>query len=125
MDLAVGDYWTVPLPSGGRGVVQVRDVQRTGPGARTTFVAGVVEWRGEEEPTPDVLRGKRVLAQGLMSVSVFTEGGSVVLGNAPGTKPVAGLASAFRDFKVGTKTQSWGWKVLPARVEKVLADARQ
>jgi hypothetical protein len=102
--------------------VQVRDVKRSGPGARTFFVAGVVEWRGEDDPSADDLHGQRVLAQGLVSVDVFVRGGATVLGNAPGTEPVEGLTSAFRDFSVGTKTHTWGWKALPKRVERTLTD---
>ncbi len=30
-ELEIGDYWTVELPSGGLGVLQVRDVKRSAP----------------------------------------------------------------------------------------------
>jgi hypothetical protein len=43
-----------------------------------------------------------------------------VLGNSKETVPGYGLASTFRDFSVGTRTQVWGWKALPRRVELVL-----
>jgi hypothetical protein len=122
-DFEIGDYWCVPLPRGGLGVLQVRHLQRKGPGARTAFVAGVVEWRGDESPAPLDLHGRRVLAHGLTRVEVFTEGGAEIVGNAPGTVPVGGLTSAFRDFAVGTGTQNWGWKVLSNRIEGVLSDA--
>ena len=122
LDLTVGDFWAVSLPSGGFGAAQVRDVKRSGTGARTTFVAGVIEWRGEAPPTAEDLRGKRVLDQGLVSVDAFTKTETRLLGNQPDTKPAEGLTSAFRDFAVGTKTQTWGWKVLPQRVERVLLD---
>lgn len=120
-DLDLGDYWVVALPSGDLGVLQVRDLQKTGPGARTAFVAGVVEWRGDHAPSPGELEGRRVLAQGLTRIEVFTEGGAQVVGNAAGTVPVAGLTSGFRDFAVGTVTQTWGWRALAKRVDAVLS----
>lgn len=120
-DLEIGDYWVVALPSGGFGVLQVRDLKRTGSGARTAFVAGVVDWRGDKAPAPGDLDGRRVLAQGLTRIEVFTEGNARIIGNASGTVPIAGLTSAVRDFAVGTVTQTWGWKVLGNRVEAVLS----
>jgi hypothetical protein len=123
--LHVGDFWTVVLPDGDLGVLQVRDVTRSGPGARKAFVAGVVEWRGVAPPAAADLRGCRVLAQGLTRIEVFTEGGARILGTTSDTVPVEGLTSAFRDFAVGTKTSTWGWKALPGRVERALAEASQ
>lgn len=120
--LEVGDFWTVVLADGDMGVVQVRDVRRSGPGARSSFVAGVVDWRGTRGPSAADLRGCRVLAQGLVRVEAFTEGGARILGNAPDTEPVAGLTSVFQDHGIGTVTATWGWKVLAQRVEKTLAE---
>ena len=85
-----------------------------------TFVAGVIDWRGPNAPGPADLSGRSVLAQGLVHTGVFTEGGAEILGNAPDTIPDPALTSAFRDFAVGTTTFTWGWKVLPRRVEATL-----
>lgn len=117
----MGDFWTTRLPSGDLGVLQVRDLKRNGPGARSAFVAGVIDWRGDETPNADSLRGCRVLAQGLTRVEVFTQGAAVVVGNTTETVPTDGLTSSFRDFGVGTRTEVWGWKALPGRVEQVLS----
>jgi hypothetical protein len=62
-DLELGDYWTIDLPQGGLGVLQVRDLVRTGPGARTAFVAGVIDWSGSTPPQASDLKGRRVLAR--------------------------------------------------------------
>jgi hypothetical protein len=121
-DLEIGDFWTLQLPSGGLGVLQVRDLMRSGPGARTSLVAGVVDWRGDAQPEAADLQGRRVLAQGLTRIEVFTEGAAAVLGNTTETVPTNGLTSAYRDFAVSTVTQSWGWKVLPRRIEQVLSE---
>jgi hypothetical protein len=122
-DLEVGDFWTVTLPSGGLGLLQVRDVKRSGPGARSAFVAGVVDWRGDEQPQATDLQGRRVLAQGLTRIEAFTEGRAAVVGNTTETVPVDGLTSSFRDFGVGTVTHVWGWKALPRRADAVLQES--
>jgi hypothetical protein len=119
-DLEIGDFWTVALPSGGLGVMQVRDVARSGTGARKNFVAGVIDWRGDVAPSSADLRGRRVLAQGLTRIEGFTEADAEILGNAPETVPVEGLTSSFRDFGVGTQTEVWGWRVLGRRAELAL-----
>lgn len=121
-DLEVGDFWTVALPSGGLGVLQVRDLKSSGPGSRSVLVAGVVDWRGYAEPDAGDLRGRRVLAQGLTRIEAFTDGAAAVLGNTTETVPTAGLTSSFRDFGVGTVTHVWGWKALPRRTEQVLQE---
>jgi hypothetical protein len=77
-------------------------------GRSDSLRGGVVDWRGEKPPSSEDLRGRRVLAQGLMSVEVFTKGDARVLGSQPDVAPVEGLSSAFRDFAVGTKNQTWG-----------------
>ena len=122
--LEIGDFWTVELPSGGLGVLQVRDVKRSGSGARTSFVAGVIDWRGDTPPTGADLAGRAVLAQGLTVIEVFTLGGAVVLGNTLDTVPAPGLTSIFRDHGVGTRTSVWGWKSTGRVAERVLRDRR-
>lgn len=121
-ELEIGDFWTVALPSGGLGVLQVRDLKRSGPGARTAFVAGVVEWRGDAQPQAADLRGRRVVAQGLTRIEAFTEGAAAVVGNTMETVPTDGLTSSFRDFGVGTVTHVWGWKALPRRTEQLIQE---
>ena len=120
-DLEVGDYWVVPLSDGSFGACLVTDLKRSGPGALSSMVVGVVDWRGDAEPAAADLAGRRVLAQGLTRVEVFTEGGAQILGNSQATLRGQDLRSAFRDFEVGTKTQTWGWKVLARRVADTLA----
>jgi hypothetical protein len=121
--LEIGDFWTVTLSDGDFGVLQVRDLRLSGPGTRSSFVAGVVDWRGQRAPMAADLRGCRVLAQGLTCIKVFTEGGAQIIGNAPDTAPVDGLTSVFKDHGVGTRTSVWGWMALTRRVEKELAAA--
>jgi hypothetical protein len=121
--LEVGDFWTVPLSHGDVGILQVRDLKRSGTASRSAFIAGVVDWRGIRTPAPADLRGCRVLVQGLVRIEVFTEGGAQIVGNAADTAAVDRLTSAFRDHSVGTITYTWGWKMLPRRVEQTLTEA--
>ncbi len=97
-------------------------MKRSGTGARTTFVAGVLDWQGDRVPDADDLQGRRVLAQGMVRVEVFTEGHAVVLGTQPETTPVDGLTSVYWGSGVGTVTQVWGWKALAKRVQLALAE---
>jgi hypothetical protein len=122
-DLEVGDCWAIQLADGTFGVCQVTDLRRSGQGARTTLVAGVIDWSGSATPTVGDLAGRPVLAQGLVRIEVFTVGGAVLLGNVPLNGDGRILASPFRDFEVGTVTQTWGWKVLPRRVAQTLGRA--
>jgi hypothetical protein len=122
-DLEIGDFFCVPRVRGGLAVLQVRDLSRSGPGARTAFVVGVIDWQGDNPPTTAELRDCRVLAQGLTRIEVFTNGGATVLGNTMETRPVEGTTSTFRDFGVGTKTAVWGWKALGRRADVVLSRA--
>jgi len=119
-DLEVGDFWAVALDDGTFGACQVTDLKRSGAGARTSLVAGVLDWSGAEPPTTETLSGVAVLAQGLVGVEVFTKGGATIIGNAPLGHGSQDLPSPFRDFAVGTVTQTWGWKVLPRRVASTL-----
>jgi len=80
-DLEIGDFWTVRLSDGSLCACQVTDLNRSGPGALTSVLIGVLDWRGDVEPLAHELAGRRVLAQGLTRVEVFTEGGAPVLGN--------------------------------------------
>jgi len=120
-DLEVGDFWAVALADGTFGACQVTDLKRAGIGARTTLVAGVLDWSGAEPPTTETLSGVALLAQGLVGVEVFTKGGATIIGNAPLVEGGQEWPSPFRDFAVGTVTQTWGWKSLPGRVASTLA----
>jgi hypothetical protein len=119
-DLEVGDYWAVPLPDGSFGACQVSDLKRSGVGALKTLVVGVIDWRGNAEPTVPELAGRRILAQGLTRIEMFTKGGAQVIGSTNATVHGPELKSAFRDHGVGTVTEVWGWKAIDRRVSTAL-----
>jgi hypothetical protein len=106
--LEPGDLIAVPCDPSGWGCLQVIDLKRDGPGARTAFVAGVLPWRGEKPPTRQDVSGLVASEQGLVRIELFTEGGLQVVDAAEVL--ATGLPSNFRDFSVGTTHKVWGWR---------------
>src|SRR5215475_7146654 len=96
--LEVGDLIAVPAEPSGWTCLQVIDLKRTGTAARTTFVAGVLPWRGDEPPTRHAVSGLRAAEQGLVHIDIFTKGGLYVVDGAE-VGPT-GQPSSFRDFAV-------------------------
>jgi hypothetical protein len=98
----------------------VTDLQQTGVGSRTTFIAGLVDWVGAAPPTAADASGGRIFAQGLSRIEAITRTGANVLGSVPLPKGL-GVAPNYRDSRVGTVHTVWGWKVLPRLIEEHLA----
>lgn len=113
-----GDLIAVPGEASDWACLQVVDVKRDGPGSRTTFVAGVLPWRGESPPTREDVAGLTATQHGLVPVDLFTKGGLQVVDHSevvPTDQP-----SNFRDMHVGTTHKVWGWQTA---IRKALADA--
>ena len=108
MELEVGDIIAVPCDPVGWACLVAVDVQRRGPGARTTFVAGVVNWYGEQPPREVDIAGLPVIAQGLTRTELFTEGRLAVVGNVGPVSTT--FDSNYRDLHVGAVHHVWGWK---------------
>jgi hypothetical protein len=106
--LEVGDLIGVPCEPSGWACLQVTDLKRSGSGSKTTFVAGVLPWRGADPPTSDSTAGLTALEQALVAVELFTEGGLEV--HDSGEVLDGGLDSNFRDMRVGAKHHVWGWR---------------
>jgi hypothetical protein len=121
-ELEVGDFWAVQLDGGHHGCAQVTEVKRHGPGSRSTFIAGILAWRGLAAPTAEGIEGAAVLEQGLMRVEVFTTAGAVLLGNVEPRFDVP-LDSNYRDYHVGAVHHVYGYRAFPVIVERVLGDA--
>ncbi len=72
--LRPGDFWDIPLEQGGFAcgrVVQIEMVK----GKRNTveFLAGLMDWFGEELPTEKSIAGKRIVAQGEVHIKTISE----------------------------------------------------
>src|SRR5262245_27110815 len=106
MSLEVGDLIAVPCEPSGWPCLQVVDLKRIGAGARASFVAGVLPWRGQEPPTRGALAGLAATEQRLVLIELFTDGGLQVVDHAEVV--ATGLPSNFRDMQVGTVHNVWG-----------------
>ena len=114
--LEVGDLIAVPGGASDWGCLQVVDVRRVGPGSRTTFVAGVLPWRGQSAPMRDDVAGLAAIEHGLVPVELFTKGGVEVVDHSELAS--SDLPSNFRDVEVGTIHKVWGWRTA---IQKALA----
>jgi hypothetical protein len=108
-----------PASPSGWACLQVIDLRRSGPGARTTFVAGVLPWCGDEPPTRQAVSGLAASEQGFVTVEVFTQGGLRVVDE--GDIVATGLPSNFRDADVGTHHKVWGWRTAIRRAQTALS----
>lgn len=120
MHLEAGDIIAVPCEPVGWACLVAVEVRRRGPGARTTFVAGVVNWHGEQAPREADIAGLPVIAQGLTRAELFTEGGLAVVGNV-GPVPTT-FDSNYRDHQIGAVHDVWGWKAAIRHAQAQSAD---
>jgi hypothetical protein len=113
--LHVGDLISVPCEPSGWACLQVVGLKREGAGARASFVAGVLPWRGDSPPTRDDVEGLAATEQGLVHIQLFTAGGLQVVDNAQVVP--TDLPSNFRDMQVGAVHKVWGWKTAIRRAQ--------
>ena len=106
--LEVGDLIAVPGEASDWGCLQVVDVRRVGPGSRTTFIAGVLPWRGQSAPMRDDVAGLAAIENGLVPVELFTKGGLQVVDHSE--LAASDLPSSFWDMWVGATHKVWGWR---------------
>ena len=82
--LTPGQFWAIPLSDGSFGcgrVIELKPPQDVG--ARTMFLAAVLDWRDDQVPTSDAIAGAKCLAQGQAHLKVITETGGRILGHRP------------------------------------------
>jgi hypothetical protein len=113
--LRIGDLIGVPVEPAGWACLQAVDLADSGPGSRTTFIAGVIPWRGDEPPSASSVAGLAAIEQGMTGIEIFTEAGLQVTGNAPVVD--SGLPSNIRDMSVGTTHKVWGWRTAIRRAQ--------
>ena len=79
-----GQFWAIPLSDGrfACGRVLAIDVDKTY-GARSSFVAGLLDWVGPEPPTAQNIAGAPLLEIGNAHVKVIEQNGGAVLGERP------------------------------------------
>jgi hypothetical protein len=116
--LELGDLIAVPCWPSGYACLQVLHLARSGPGAKSSFVAGVLPWRGDEPPTQSAVAGLAATELGLVHVQMFTEGQLEVMGT--GTVVDSNGSSNFRDFSVEGRHKVWGWQTAIRRAQNAL-----
>jgi hypothetical protein len=80
--LLVGQFWALPLSDGSFGCGRVMDLTPPGNiGARTLFLAAVLDWHAEVPPTSEAIAGVGCLDQGEAHVKTITESGGRILGH--------------------------------------------
>jgi hypothetical protein len=79
--LLVGEFWAVPLADGSFACGRVLQSAPQYPGAsRVLFLAALLDWHSQSEPTQDSIAGAGVLAQGKAHVKAVRESGGAILG---------------------------------------------
>ncbi len=67
-----GDFWPIILRDRSYAAGRVLQLpSQPGPGARTSFLAGLMDWHGQREPTDEDLVGRRTVEQGSMHTAAF------------------------------------------------------
>ena len=82
--LVPGQFWSIKLSDGRFACGRVLEIDRSAKyGARTMFVAGLVDWVGERPPTSAAIAGRPIFDSGRGHVSLIADGGGAVLGDRP------------------------------------------
>jgi hypothetical protein len=82
--LLPGQLWSIPISDGrfGCGRVLRIDADRAY-GARILFVGAVLDWIGDEPPTPEAIAGRPALGIGVAHVRTIAENGGEIVGERP------------------------------------------
>jgi hypothetical protein len=85
--LEPGQFWAVPLSDGRFACGRVLDLPRTDdphiPVSKRTFLAGLLEWVSDSEPTEKAIGGAPLLRQGFAHIKAIRETGGMILGLRP------------------------------------------
>lgn len=109
--LTPGQFWAVSLPSGRFACGRVLLVPAQF-GARTSLVAGLMDWLGPDPPRAINLVGRGLLDVGSAHIKTITSTGGAILGTAP-LPPEAAALTADLDA-----LSTWGY----AYIERLAAD---
>jgi len=91
--LVAGQFWAIPLNDGKWACGRVlAGSAGGGPGSRTMFVAGLMDWVGDRPPTEESIGVSRVLEVGRVHLRTIAGTGSQILGHLPLSPDDAALA---------------------------------
>ncbi len=117
-NLEPGQFWAVPLSDGRFACGRVLSVDRDRPyGARTMFVAGLLDWLGDKPPTADSIAGARLLEVGNAHVRLIQQDGGTILGRRPLYADELAVPHDIRS--------TWGYAYLKPRAEHLLLKGDQ
>lgn len=120
--LLPGHFWGVPLRNGrfACGVVVAiprgQDVPQRAVNSRT-FVAGLLDWSGDELPAPDARDDSRLLASGFGHIKMIGANNGAVLGHR---SVPAGADGSWDLPPVGT----WGFRYIVALADRVFVEGK-
>ncbi|WP_461784527.1 immunity 26/phosphotriesterase HocA family protein [Prosthecobacter sp.] len=136
--LEPGMFWEIPLDSGkfAASVILQKD-----PHSRTGFLAGLLNWIGDEQPTPTSLKNAGLVRQGTVHFKTIKETGGAVQGilnlseygivpfmerehNSPRAPVIQGYYRADVDLSEEERMKlrvasGWGYKVIKILAEKL------
>jgi Immunity protein 26 len=84
--LRPGQFWAIPLSSGQYACGRVIELMPNGEiGSRTSFLAGLMDWVGENPPVAEDLIGCKTIKQGSVHIKTIHETGldGMILGHRP------------------------------------------
>ena len=111
--LTVGDIIPVQGSTGKWGCLQVVEIAAR---KRVFFIVGLLDWRGDSQPTPDDVVAAAPLQRALTGIELFTDGGLTVTGNSPPAD--AGQERHLGPSYIGKKTNVWGWRAATGYAER-------
>lgn len=139
--LRPGMFWGVPLSDGRTACGRVLQIQA---GSRVTFLAGLMDWVGDDPPSARSVAGARLIAQGTAHIKTITENGGEILGERalaldrieplpmlshalpPGVRLVAGFddlrAATSEEIETLAPLPGWGYSVIAISAEQYFVE---
>ena len=72
-----GQFWPIRLSDGEWACGMVLSINKE---SRREFVAGLVDWRGAEEPSASDIEGRKIIEQGVGHIKMISEGYGRIIG---------------------------------------------
>lgn len=146
--LKPGQFWSIPLDNGRFACGRVIELPpRSEPRDRTSFLAGLLDWAGNEPPTYESIAGCKTIKQGNVHIKTIRENDGEILGFRPleednlepqlflsqsGSGGHCFLQRGYKILRRATAEErklypalsTWGYKVIKILAEKHFGDIR-
>jgi len=108
-----GQYWSLPLDGGGFGCgVVIAKVANHGNIDSREFLAGLLDWFGESEPTIGQIENTSILEKGYAHIKTITETGGLILG------PGVNVLNMPEIVESSDSISTWGYNFICALANK-------